>query len=443
MVEIRKNPVKRLEIVMKTLIKNGHLLNPATKKDGKYDILIKDGMIAQIKEQISEEADRIVNAQGKYVLPGFIDLHVHLREPGFEYKETIKTGTRAAARGGFTSVCPMPNTKPVMDSPERIQQFLEKVKTEACVHVLPVGAVTLGQSGDILADIEGMKRAGAVAISEDGKSVMNTKVYYQGMKLAGEAGIPVFAHCEDRDLVGKGVMNLGEKSKELGLEGISNAVEDVIIARDILMAKEVGVKLHLCHCSTKDSVALVKLGKELGHDVTAEVCPHHFAMSDKEIIEDDGRFKMNPPLRGREDVETLKEGLKNGIMEVIATDHAPHGEEEKAQSMNKAPFGIVGLETAFALTVTELVDKGYLTKMQLVEKMSTNPAKILGIDKGTIEEGKMADMVIVDFDEPYTIDKGKFASKGKNTPFDGKEVKGRVLMTLVDGTIIYEYEQMG
>lgn len=424
---------------MKTLIKNGHLLNPATKKDGKYDILLEDGIVAKIGKKIEEETDKIIDADGKYVMPGFIDLHVHLREPGFEYKETIKTGALAAAKGGFTSVCPMPNTKPVMDNPEKIREFLKKAEADACVHVLPVGAVTMGQSGDILADMKGMKAAGAVAVSEDGKSVMDTKVYYEGMKAAKEAGIPIFAHCEDRTLAGNGVMNLGKKSEELGLEGISNTVEDVIAARDILMAKEVGVKLHLCHCSTKDSVALVKLGKELGQDVTAEVCPHHFTMTDEEIIEDDGRFKMNPPLRGKEDVEALKEGLKNGIMEVIATDHAPHGEEEKAQSMARAPFGIVGLETAFSLGVTELVEKGYLTKMQLVEKMSTNPAKVLGIEKGSIEEGKAADLVIADFDAVYAIDKETFVSKGKNTPFHGKEVKGRVLKTFVDGKIVYEY----
>lgn len=423
---------------MKIVIKKGYVLDPSTNRDGIYDILIEDDKIVKVASDLEQADAQVIDAEGKYVMPGFIDLHVHLREPGFEYKETIKTGAKAAAKGGFTSICPMPNTNPVMDSPEKIKAFLEQAKTDSCVHILPIGAVTIGQNGDTLADIKGMKEAGAVAVSEDGKSVMDTKVYYEGMKEAKEAGIPVFAHCEDKMLVGNGVMNLGKKSEELGLEGISNAVEDVIAARDILMAKETGVQLHLCHCSTKDSVALVKLGKELGHAVTAEVCPHHFTMSDDEITEDDGRFKMNPPLRSREDVEALKQGLKENSMKVIATDHAPHGAEEKAQSMAKAPFGIVGLETAFALTVTELVETGCLTKMQLVEKMSTNPAKILGIEKGSLAEGKIADIVIADFEAVYKIDKEEFESKGKNTPFHGKEVKGRILKTIVAGNIVYE-----
>lgn len=425
---------------MKTLIQNGHLLDPATKRDGIYDILIEDGIILQVEEQITENADTVIDAKGKYVLPGFVDLHVHFREPGFAYKETIKTGSMAAARGGFTSVCPMPNTQPAIDNPSMIEYLNLKAEKEAMVHILPVGAVTKGQAGTELADIVGMARVGARAISEDGKSVMNTKVYYEGMKLAKKAGIPVFAHCEDKDLVGKGVMNAGAKSQELGLEGISNAVEDVIVARDILMAKEVGAKLHLCHCSTKDSVALVKMAKEMGYPVTAEVCPHHFTMSEEDITQDDANFKMNPPLRAKADVQALKEGLRDNIMEVIATDHAPHSREEKERSIAEAPFGIVGLETAFALSVTELVEQGYLTKMQLVEKLSHNPARIIGIDKGSLAVNKAADLVIVDFEESYTIEAATFASKGKNTPFDGRKVKGRVLKTFVDGSLVYDYD---
>ena len=359
------------------------------------------------------------------------------REPGFEYKETIATGAKAAAHGGVTTVCPMPNTKPVIDSAERVQDLLERAK-DAPVHILPVGAVTIGQEGKELADIEGMKKAGAVALSEDGKSVMDTLVYRKGLKEAARLGIPMFAHCEDKQLVDGGVMNAGKKAEELGLPGITNAVEDVIVARDILMSKEAGNRLHLCHCSTADSVQLIAWAKKQGLLVTGEVCPHHFTMSDDEITEDHGRFKMNPPLRSRADVQALKEGLRDGIMDVISTDHAPHGAEEKDQSMKKAPFGIVGIENSFALSYTVLVREGYLTLPQLVEKMSCNPAKVLGIDKGTLSEGCAADIVIADIDTEYAIDPDEFFSKGKNTPFAGKKVYGRVDVTIVDGAVVYQ-----
>lgn len=427
---------------MKQLLKNGYIIDPATKKEGRYDLFIQDDKIVQIAQDIKVTEDMLViDASNTYILPGFIDLHVHLREPGFEYKETILTGAKAAARGGFTSICPMPNTKPATDSVERIEWLIKKANQEAIVHILPIGAVTKGQDGSELTDMLKMAEAGMVAVSEDGKSVMDTAIYIEGMKRAKEASIPVFAHCEDRTLVGNGVMNAGEKARELGLEGISNAVEDVIVARDIIMAKEVGVPLHLCHCSTKDSVDLVQLAKKWNQKVTAEVCPHHFTMADSDILEDHGKYKMNPPLRSRMDVQALKEGLRDNIMDVIATDHAPHSIEEKNTSMKNAPFGIVGLETAFALAVTELVEQGYLTKMQLAEKMSYNPAKILGIEKGSLEVGKIADLVMVDFDVCYKIDSKKFASKGKNTPFDGKSVKGRVLKTWVSGKLVYDYEK--
>ena len=385
-----------------------------------------------MKVEFNEGADE------KAVMPGFIDLHVHLREPGFEYKETIETGSKAAARGGVTSICPMPNTKPVIDSPESVKDLLKRADCSP-VHILPIGACTIGQEGKKLADIEGMKDAGIVALSEDGKSVMDSALFRKSLKEAARLDLPMFSHCEDKALVEGGVMNKGQKSEELGLPGITNSVEDVIVARDIIMSKEAGNRLHLCHCSTADSVVLVEMAKKQGLPVSAEVCPHHFTMSDDEITEDNGRFKMNPPLRNRADVDALKEGLKTGIMEVISTDHAPHGKEEKDQSMLKAPFGIVGLETSFALGYTELVDKGVLTLSQLVEKMSVNPAKVLGIDKGNLAPGKVADIVIADITKEYKIDSSKFVSKGKNTPFDGKKVKGRVITTIVDGKIVYKY----
>ena len=422
----------------KYLIKNGHLIDPANGIDGKMDILIQGRTVCKVAENISEKdsSTEVIDASGKVIMPGFIDLHVHLREPGFEYKETVLTGAKAAARGGVTTICPMPNTKPVIDTPVMVKDLLERAK-DAPVHILPIGAITLGQEGVDIADIEGMKEAGAVAISEDGKSVMDSWIFRQALHEAARAGMPVFSHCEDTGLVDGGVMNYGAKSEELGLPGIINAAEDVIVARDILMAKEAGCRLHLCHCSTADSVLLVEMAKKQGLPVTAEACPHHFTMSDDEITEDDGRFKMNPPLRSRADVEALKNGLKDGIMDVISTDHAPHSAEEKAQSMLKAPFGIVGLETSFALGYTVLVKGGYLTLPELVRKMSVNPAKVIGIDKGNLAEGKLADLVIADLDTEYEIDSSKFESKGKNTPFNGMKVYGKVEKTFVDGEVVY------
>lgn len=423
---------------MRLLIKNGHVIDPTVPLNQVMDILVEDGKIIKVEESIQEEAQEVIQADGYYVMPGFIDLHVHLREPGFEYKETIYTGALAAARGGFTTICPMPNTKPTTDSPERIAYIIEKAKKEAAVHILPVGAITIGQEGSILTDIEGMAKAGAAAISEDGKSVMNAALYKEAMNLARKSNLVVMAHCEDKNLVGKGAMNAGKKAEELEIEGISNAVEDVIVARDILLAKETNAKLHLCHCSTKDSVRMIKEAKEEGISVTGEVCPHHFTLTEDDIIEDDANFKMNPPLRTKKDVEALKEGLKEGIMDVISTDHAPHSEEEKKKSIKEAPFGIVGLETAAALTITELVRTGYLDFLGMAEKMSTNPAKVLGIDKGSLKPGKAADITILDPEEVYTIDVKNFVSKGKNSPFQGREVYGKIKMTIVDGKIVYQ-----
>lgn len=424
---------------MKILIQNGHVLDPDSKREGIYDVLVQGDKIVRVAEKIETEADRVIDASGCYVMPGFIDLHVHLRDPGLEYKETLETGGRAAARGGVTTVCAMPNTKPVTDNAEMVASIHERAKTECPVNVIQIGAITVSQLGEELADIEGMAKAGCHAISEDGKSVMNASLYRKAMKIAKENNISIFAHCEDITMVEGGVMHADEKAQALGLKGITNAVEDVIVARDILLAKETGVRLHLCHCSTEDSVKLVEAAKKEGLPVTAEVCPHHFMMTTDDIIEDDGNFKMNPPLRGKSDVEALKAGLKADIMDVIATDHAPHSEEEKNCSMKRASFGIVGLETMAALTYTELVEPGILTPMQMAEKTSYNPAKILGLaDKGAIAEGKVADIVIFDKNKEYAIDKNTFLSKGKNTPFHGRKVKGEVAYTLVSGNVVYE-----
>lgn len=424
---------------MTILIQNGHVVDPLTKRDEVCDVLVADGKIRKVGVSLQDEADRILDATGCYVMPGFIDLHVHFRDPGLTYKETLETGGKAAVRGGVTTVCAMPNTRPVIDSGEKVEDVHKRAREVSPAHVIQIGAVTMGQSGKELADIAGMAKAGCHAISEDGKSVMNASLYRKGMKEAKKNGVSVFAHCEDITMVEGGVMNADENAKRLGLPGITNSVEDVIAARDILLAKETGVRLHLCHCSTADSVEMIRLAKEEGLPVTGEVCPHHFTLSADDIREDDANFKMNPPLRSREDVDALRKGLKDGVMDVIATDHAPHGEEEKSQSMMDAPFGIVGLETSAALTYTELVKTGILSIMDMAEKMSYNPAKILGLaKKGSVSEEMDADLVVFDPKRVYRIDKNTFLSKGKNTPFDGREVTGDVKYTLVDGEVVYE-----
>ena len=422
---------------MTILIKNGRVINPSENLDKVMDIFVEDGIIKEKAESIEKQADTVIDAAGCYVMPGLIDLHVHFRDPGLTYKEDIETGSKAAAKGGFTTVCCMPNTKPVVDNVETVKYIIEKGEKTGLTNVLPVGAVTKNMAGVEITDVEELKKAGICAISEDGKSVMNSGVYRKAMKNAAKANVPVLAHCEDINLVEGGVINLGDKSSELGVKGISNAVEDVIAMRDIMLAKETGATLHLCHCSTKDSVEMVKRAKEEGIKVTAEVCPHHFSMCSDDITSNDGNFKMNPPLRAREDMEALIKGLQDDIMDVISTDHAPHSAEEKAKDLEHAPFGIVGLETSVALTVTNLVKKGYLTPMQMAAKMSYNPAKVLGIPKGTLDEGKIADITAINPDKEYTIDVNTFESKGKNTPFDGYKVSGEVEYTILNGKVVY------
>ena len=439
---------------MTILIKNGRVINPATQMDETADVLVENGIVAKIGKGTKAECDRKIDAKGCFVMPGFIDMHVHLRDPGFEQKETIETGCRAAAHGGYTTILAMPNTKPVVDNADVVNYVHNKARTVGVVNVLQVGAVTKGQKGKELSDIEGMAAVGIPAISEDGKTVMNAELYREGMEKAKKCGIAVLAHCEDINLVNDGVMNADENAEKLGLKGIMNSVEDIIVARDIMLSRDTGVKLHLCHCSTKASVSLVRYAKSEGIPVTAEVCPHHFTLTSDDIkkiepqmdqkkklaidADADTNYKMNPPLRSKEDAQALKEGLRDDIMDVIATDHAPHTFADKNTSMKKAPFGIVGLETAASLTYTELVEGGYLTPMQMAEKMSYNPAKIIGLDKGDIAPGKVADIVIFDPQKKYAIDKTTFASKGKNTPFDGRKVTGKVRATLVDGQVVYE-----
>ena len=424
--------------MMKTLIKKGKLINPATNINEIMDILIENDKIVEINKEIKTAADKTINAEGKIVTPGFIDVHVHLRDPGFEYKETIETGSMAAVMGGFTTICCMPNTEPVIDSEIMVEYIKLRAQREAFCNILPIGAITKGQNGEELANIGKMVNAGACGISEDGKSVLNAAMLKTAMNYSKMFNIPVMSHCEDKSLVAGGVMNAGAQSQLLGLKGISNDSEDVIVARDIILAKSTGAKLHLCHVSTKGAIDLMRDAQARGQQVSAEICPHHFTLSDMDIVDYDANTKMNPPLRSSDDVMALREALKDGTVGIIATDHAPHGIDEKNCEYDKAAFGIVGLETAFALGNTVLVGGDWLTIDKLIEKMTINPAKLLGIDKGSIEVGKVADITIIDPNFEYEIDTKAFKSKGKNTPFDGYKVKGKVLYTIVDGKVKVE-----
>ncbi|MBQ8412990.1 MAG: dihydroorotase [Lachnospiraceae bacterium] len=427
------------------VIINGHIVDPATKLSEIGDVEISDNVIKRLYirskgESYSGDDADIIDAEGSYVMPGFVDLHVHLRDPGLTYKEDIKTGSMAAARGGVTTICAMPNTKPVVDSVETLNYIYDKADKESLVHIKQLSAITKDMAGGELVDMEAMKAAGAVAFSEDGKSVMDINLYRQAMKKAADMGAVVMAHCEDKDLVGKGVLNEGVASEKYGVPGICNAVEDVITARDIFLANDLGTKLHICHCSTKGTVELLRMAKRLGADVIAEVCPHHFTLTDADITEADSNYKMNPPLRTEADVKALIEGLCDGTMDVISTDHAPHSDEEKAQYFDKAPFGIVGLETSAALTFTALVAPGLMDIVDMAAKMSYNPAKVIGIDKeyGRIAEGAKADIAVFNPNEQWTVNASEFASKGHNTPYDGKTLVGRVTHTLVDGKLVYK-----
>ncbi len=440
---------------MRIRIENGRVLDPASGRDEIGTVWIQDGRIqavvpaGQPKEPLGEQPEgrdmpaeiQEIDAAGCWVLPGLVDLHVHFRDPGFIYKETLATGARAAARGGFTAVCPMANTNPVVDTPERVAELLKRAETESVVRILPIGAVTKGLAGEELTDMAGMKAAGAVAFSEDGKTVMNAALYRKGLEQAAALDMVVMDHCEDANLLKESVMREGTPAEARRVSGVSHASEDVITARDILLARETGARLHLCHVSTGASARMAAQAKAEGVRLTAEVCPHHFTLTYEDIPQGDTNFKMAPPLREKEDVEALRQGLKTGALDVISTDHAPHSEEEKARPYPEAPNGIVGSETAVALAVTELVETGVLTPLELADRMSFRPAQILGLPYGTLREGSPADVTIVDPAAEYVIDKNQFASKGRNTPFHGRQVRGKVLYTIVDGKIVYAAEE--
>ena len=418
------------------ILRNGHVIDPANGIDRITDVAFADGVITAVADNLPADGERELDCRGAYVVPGFVDLHVHLRDPGQTAKETLTTGTAAAAAGGYTAVAPMPNTSPATDSAEKIATLLKRSESECSVKLLPITAVTLGQEGRELADLAAAKEAGAVAMSEDGKSVMDITLYREALRKAASIGLPMFAHCEDKNLVAGGVINAGLASEKLGLPGITDAVEDVITARDLILAGETGCHVHLCHCSTAFSARLLKEAKDAGYPVSGEVCPHHFAMCDDEIPGDDANYKMNPPLRSRADMEALLEAIRDGIFDCISTDHAPHTAEEKSRGFVKAPFGIVGSETAFALSYTTLVKGGYIDMPTLVKMMSLNPSRIAGHTGGTLSVGAPADIAIVTGEE-CRIDARYFRSMGKNTPFDGRRVYGKVLATYVDGTRVY------
>lgn len=421
---------------MKVCIKNGLVIDPSTKLEMVTDLLIEDGVITQIGE-LAEEVDQVIDATGKWVVPGLIDIHVHFREPGFEHKETIETGCNAAARGGFTTVCCMPNTKPVIDN-ECVVEYIKTMASKANgVNVLPVGAITEGQKGENLANIGKMVEHGICAISEDGKSVMDSGLMKKAMQYVKPFGIPVFSHAEDITLAG-GTMNAGENSQLFGIKGIGRDAEEIIVARDSILARYTGCKLHLSHISTKGSLEIIKMAKEWGAEITAETAPHYFILDDSILGDYDSNKKMSPPLRSKSDVEAMKIALKEGIIDVIATDHAPHHYDEKNVEIDKAPFGIVGLETSFALSYTYLVKTGILTPMELINKMSTKPAEIINLNKGSLAVGKVADITILDVEKEFEIDSKDFVSKGKNMPYQGMKVAGTVEYTLANGKVIYQ-----
>ena len=425
---------------MTILIQGGHVIDPG-RFNGTADVLIQNGKISAVGPMLVAPAGaRVIRAAGQLVLPGFVDLHVHFREPGFEYKETIQSGTAAAVAGGFTTVCAMPNTNPVNDNQSITEFMIDRARIAGNAHLYPIGAITKGSEGKELAEIGDLRRAGCVAISDDGKPVMNSLVMRRAMEYARAFDVPVVDHCEDLHLSEGGCMNEGLVSTELGLPGIPSAAEDVMVARNVSLADLTGARLHLAHISTAGSVRMVREAKSRGLKVTAEACPHHFTLTEELTRGYNTHAKMNPPLRTWQDVQAIKEGLRDGTIDVIATDHAPHATQEKQQEFTEAPFGIVGLETALPLTLA-LVEEGVLTMESAVEKLATAPAKAFSLDAGTLAVGSPADVTLVDQHRQWEVDPSRFRSKSRNTPFAGWKVKGRVTTTIVAGRVVFELER--
>jgi dihydroorotase len=423
---------------MGLVIQGGRLIDPKNQCDQVMNLLIENDRVAKISSKpIEAKGHQVIDASGMIVSPGFIDLHVHLRDPGQEYKEDIRSGTESAAAGGFTTVCCMPNTKPINDNETVTRYILEKAKKEGVVHVLPVGAITKGSKGEELAEIGKLKEAGCVAISDDGWPVMNSELMRRSLEYARAFDLVVMPHCEDKHLSEGGMMNESRSSTEMGLRGIPCQAEEVMISRDILLTDLSKSRIHFAHVSSEGGVRMIREAKERGVHVTAETCPHYFTLTDEATIGFNTNAKMNPPLRSFKDREAVKKGLIDGTIDAISTDHAPHSPEEKEQEFDKAPFGIIGLETALSLSLA-LVRENFISLSKMVELLSSNPAKILKIHKGSLEEGAFADITLFDPEAEWVVEGAKLKSKSRNTPFDGWKLKGKVKYTIVAGKIVYQ-----
>lgn len=418
------------------IIKNGTLV----LRDGlaKQDVLVQDGKIVKIADNICADGETVVDASGLHVFPGLIDIHVHLRDPGFERKENIESGAQAAVKGGFTQVCCMPNTNPVVDNKVVVSYIKSRAKEVNLCKIHPIGAITKGSKGEELAAIGSMQKAGAVAISDDGVAVKNARLMYNAMLYAKGFGLKCLCHCEDKDLVDGGSVHEGLSATIAGIKGIPRAAEDVIIARELALAEELDCPVHICHVSTYSGVRLIRDAKRAGVKVTAETCPHYFAATDEVILGYDTNTKVNPPIREEKDRQAILEGLKDGTLDCIVTDHAPHHADDKNVEYPLAAFGISGIETSLGFALEYLYKAGTLTLPQIADKMSYQPAKVLGLEGGEIAEGKVADLTIVGVDEEWTVDSSKFVSKGKNTPFNGYKLSGVVKYTIVDGDVKYK-----
>jgi dihydroorotase len=422
------------------LIQSGHVVDPANQLDGEADVLVQEGKITKVGKGLKVKADQTINAKDKIVTPGLVDIHVHLREPGFEYKETIATGTLAAVAGGVTSVACMPNTNPPIDDQAIVYFIKSKAEKEGHCHVFPIGCISKRREGTEMAELGELKRAGAVGLSDDGAPIMNAELMRRVMEYAKMLDLVVIDHCEDSNLSNNGVMNEGVASTLLGLRGIPAASETVMVARNIVLAEMTGARFHVAHLSTAGSVELVRQAKKKGLKITAETAPHYWALSDKSIKNYNSNFKMNPPLRSDEDVAAIRKGIKEGVIDCIATDHAPHASTEKQCEFDEAAFGIVGLETLFPLTYSHLVEPGIISLSRAIEMLTVAPSKIVGIDKGTLSEGVVADVAIFDIQNEQKVDVSKFKSRGKNSPFNGWNLKGFAATTIVGGEIKYQRE---
>ena len=422
---------------MRLLIQGGRVLDPAHGVDGRLDILIENGKIARTGENLSAEGAEILDAAGLAAAPGLVDLHVHLREPGFEAKETVATGCAAAARGGVTTLVAMPNTRPATDCPELVKLVREKAAATG-VNVLPAGAVTVGQKGERLTDFEALREAGVPALTDDGVPIQNLALLRQAMREAASLGLPLLDHCEDRDMVQNYAVNEGAVSRQLGLPGRPAVAEELQIMRDVMLAEDTGAHVHICHISTAKGVDIVRQAKARGVRVTCETCPQYFTLTEEEVLRQGTAARVNPPLRTQADVDGILAGLADGAIDAIVTDHAPHTAEEKAKPLPDAPSGMVGLETSLALALTGLYHSGVLSLNRVLALMTSSPAALLGLDKGTLAPGRDADLVLFDLDEAWTVDKNQFASKGRNTPFHGRNVRGKVKYTISRGNIIYQ-----